>query len=220
MRKRKDPNIRREVFIRVAMELFKEKGYEGISVRNVLTAVADKSASPSVFYYYFESKDDLYHACIETIADEYIEGLKNQFSIKYRTLEEWILYNNIFMKDYLIKYLTSNNCSYIDGSGMNYSFILNTRDKITQRVAEFWIESFSHMEDFPQCEAWSMARFLAGGISEIMYNYLLGEEKSEERVRQLVTNIIKLTVRAVGFSDEKREKIMNALEKGSVSLDD
>ncbi len=220
MRKRKDPSIRREEFIKVATELFKEKGYEGVSVRNVLAVVGDKSASPSVFYYYFESKDDLYHACIEVMVDRYIEDLRHQFSIKYRTLEDWILYNNTFMRDYLIQYLTSDSTRRIvDGSGMSYSFILNRRYKITQRVAEFWIESLSYTEEFSQCEVWGLAHFLSGGIGEMMYSYLMGEGKSEERARQLVNAMIKFVVRTVGFSKEKEEKIMSALENGNVSLD-
>lgn len=53
MRRKKDPEIRREVFIRAAQALFLSRGYESVSVRDVLDAVGERSASPSVFYYYF-----------------------------------------------------------------------------------------------------------------------------------------------------------------------
>ncbi|MSS59135.1 TetR/AcrR family transcriptional regulator [Erysipelotrichaceae bacterium Oil+RF-744-GAM-WT-6] len=57
--------MRKEEFIHAAEQLFLEKGYEHVSIRNVLDAVGNKTASPSVFYYYFSSRDVLYHACIE-----------------------------------------------------------------------------------------------------------------------------------------------------------
>ena len=47
MKVKKDPKMRREAFIKAATELFVEKGYDAVSIRAVLDAVGDKTASPT-----------------------------------------------------------------------------------------------------------------------------------------------------------------------------
>jgi AcrR family transcriptional regulator len=80
--KNRDYNDRREAFIETSIPLFIYKGYSNVSVRDVLDAVNDKTASPSVFYYYFSSKDELYRSCIEYIAESYISGFEKIFDLE------------------------------------------------------------------------------------------------------------------------------------------
>ena len=64
---------RRAEYIDAASRLFLVKGYKGTSVRDILSAVGD--SSPSVFYYYFSSKESIYRAVIESLAVRYIERI-------------------------------------------------------------------------------------------------------------------------------------------------
>lgn len=48
--------------IDVASALFAEKGYEAVSVRDILNVV---NGAPGMFYYYFKSKQDIYLASME-----------------------------------------------------------------------------------------------------------------------------------------------------------
>ena len=66
----KPPEERRRELVAVASRLFQEKGYEAVSVRDILDAV---HGAPGMFYYYFKSKQDIYLATIEQYLSERIE---------------------------------------------------------------------------------------------------------------------------------------------------
>lgn len=66
----KPPEERRRELVTVASRLFSEKGYEAVSVRDILDAV---HGAPGMFYYYFKSKQDIYLAIIEQYLSERIE---------------------------------------------------------------------------------------------------------------------------------------------------
>ncbi len=58
----KPPEVRRKELIDVAAKLFAERGYESVSVRDIL---AEVNGAPGMFYYYFKSKQDIYLATME-----------------------------------------------------------------------------------------------------------------------------------------------------------
>ena len=58
----KKPEVRRQELIDAASALFAEKGYEAVSVRDILNVV---NGAPGMFYYYFKSKQDIYLASME-----------------------------------------------------------------------------------------------------------------------------------------------------------
>ncbi len=66
----KKPEVRRKELIEVAARLFSEKGYEGVSVRDILDEI---QGAPGMFYYYFKSKQDIYIAVMEQYLTERIE---------------------------------------------------------------------------------------------------------------------------------------------------
>lgn len=75
-RPKKDPDIKRKAFIEAATELFFTKGYEYTSVQDILLAVGGGTAlSPSVFYYYFQSKDDLFEAAVQKYMQAHIDRI-------------------------------------------------------------------------------------------------------------------------------------------------
>ena len=59
--------VRREAFMDVAQQLVQTRGYEQMSVADVLEAVG---ASRGAFYHYFESKDALLDAVVDRMADQ------------------------------------------------------------------------------------------------------------------------------------------------------
>src|SRR5258706_2761153 len=54
--------VRREAFLYVAQGLIQTKGYEAMSVQDVLDSL---EASKGAFYHYFDSKQDLLEAVID-----------------------------------------------------------------------------------------------------------------------------------------------------------
>jgi AcrR family transcriptional regulator len=59
-------SVRRDAFLDVAQRLIQTKGYEAMSVQDVLNEL---EASKGAFYHYFDSKQALVEAVIERIAD-------------------------------------------------------------------------------------------------------------------------------------------------------
>lgn len=66
----KKPEVRKKELIDVAAGLFAEKGYEAVSVRDILDVVG---GAPGMFYYYFKSKQDIYIAAMEQYISERLE---------------------------------------------------------------------------------------------------------------------------------------------------
>lgn len=64
--------IRREAFVDAAMRLMQAKGYEQMSIQDVLDAVG---ASRGAFYHYFDSKQELLEAMVDRIADQVLADL-------------------------------------------------------------------------------------------------------------------------------------------------
>ncbi|MBI3751143.1 MAG: TetR/AcrR family transcriptional regulator [Chloroflexi bacterium] len=58
--------VRRDAFMDVATRLIQAKGYEALSIQEVIDAVG---ASKGAFYHYFGSKADLLEAVVERMAD-------------------------------------------------------------------------------------------------------------------------------------------------------
>ena len=54
-RNSKKPEVRKQELIEIAAKLFAEKGYEAVSVRDILDVV---DGAPGMFYYYFKSKNE------------------------------------------------------------------------------------------------------------------------------------------------------------------
>jgi AcrR family transcriptional regulator len=87
-RPKKDPAIRQKEFTDAAEKLFFEKGYDATSVQDVLSAVGGESLSPSVFYYYFPSKEKLLEATIQEYVSRYVEGIAQILKDKSAALSQ------------------------------------------------------------------------------------------------------------------------------------
>ena len=64
--------VKREAFVDAAMGLMQAKGYEQMSIQDVLDAAG---ASRGAFYHYFDSKQALLEAIVDRIADQALAGL-------------------------------------------------------------------------------------------------------------------------------------------------
>ena len=75
-RKKRNPAIRKNEFIDTATRLFIRQGYGKTSLRDILKAFGgETSVSPSVFYYYFKSKDELLDASLDAYVDRYADDV-------------------------------------------------------------------------------------------------------------------------------------------------
>src|SRR4030081_3385714 len=64
--------VRREAFFEVAQRLIQTKGYEQMSIQDVLDALG---TSRGAFYHYFDSKQALLEAVVDRMADGAMAGV-------------------------------------------------------------------------------------------------------------------------------------------------
>ena len=81
MRVTKDPVIRKQELVLAACELFKEKGFEQVSVSDIVQKVG---VAQGTFYYYFKTKYDMLNAVMDLYMQEsmaFIERVANDKSM-------------------------------------------------------------------------------------------------------------------------------------------
>ncbi len=209
MRNKKDPGIRQEVFINAAAELYMENGYEAVSVRDVLDAVADKTASPSVFYYYFSSKDELYRACVKSVADSYLESMAEAFSAEGKTTEEWMLSLVSGLKEYL---MNERNLIVTGESSPNRMFILDMREQVTVQITKHWALSLKAIFHYTAEEAERLAQFIAGGVGEMMFQFMQEGRHDPASVCDFIERTVCFVMNAIGLPENQKEMLMKALK--------
>ena len=72
--------------------LFEKKGYEGVSVRDILDAVGGQ---PGMFYYYFKSKQDIYIAAMENFICKRLENKCKLLEDDSRAFDEKLLWTTL-----------------------------------------------------------------------------------------------------------------------------
>lgn len=210
MRTKKNPGIRQEVFINAATELYMEKGYEAVSIRDVLNAVADKTASPSVFYYYFSSKDELYRACVESVAKSYLASMTEAFSVERKTASEWMLSLVSGLKEHL---MNERNLIVTSESCPNRIFILDMREQVTVQITRLWSDSLKVSFGFPTEEAESLAQFLAGGTGEIMFQFMQDGRHDAASIYDFIERTVRFVMNAMGLPDNQKKQLATALKE-------
>lgn len=210
MRVKQNPGLRREAFIRAATALFMEKGYEAVSVRAVLHAVGDKTASPSVFYYYFASKTALYQACVQTAAQRYLSEMQSGFAAGGKSLPEQMVFLMSKLENSLRK---EPNLFLADAPLPNRLFILDVREQVTAVVAGMWSDYLEKTGFCTGREAQELGSFLAGGIGEMIYRHMLQNDRSEAAVSAVMASVIRFALAAAGCPDEQKFQLISAWEQ-------
>lgn len=211
MRPKKDPGIRREQFIDAATGLFLQYGYEGVSIKNVLDAVGDRSVSPSVFYYYFASKDELYRAAVEGIANSYVAGFEKVFVNDSLSLSEQFME----LVGVIHKSLTANRMLiYKDIPEKNRSFILDMKEQVTASFAKMWERFILRFGFLGNQEPRMPALFISGGISAMIMEYMTQGVRNEEAEWTLVKEIVNFSASALGLNDTEKQVLIQSIEHG------
>jgi AcrR family transcriptional regulator len=190
-RPRTDPKIRQNAFIDAARGLFFSKGYEDTSIRDILDAVGENAISPSVFYYYFESKETLYQAVMEDYIDHYIAGLQETLADDSHPIETRMA---ILLNEMLHTLLESQPAIQKGASIQNRFFILDLHERISQRVISLWEEAILEMPWVNPDSARELSRFITGGICSLIYNFVFGSSSQQEATDSLAHAIIRLSM--------------------------
>lgn len=211
MRPKKDPGIRREQFIDAATGLFLQDGYEGVSIKSVLNAVGGRSMSPSVFYYYFASKDELYRAAVEGIANSYVDEFEKVFANDSLSLNEQFME----LVEVMHKSLIANRMLIsTDISDKNRSFILDMKEQVTASFTEMWEHFLLRFGFLRNQELRRPALFISGGISAMIMEYMMQGVHNEQAEMTLVKEIVIFSASVLGLNHTEKQMLIQSIEYG------
>lgn len=110
--------------IDAASRLFTEKGYEGVSVRDILDVVG---GAPGMFYYYFKSKQDIYIAAMEQYIDRRLERKCRMIADETVPFDEKLpVFRSMIEEDisgYMERFAPQADTSISDSSYKLYDFV-------------------------------------------------------------------------------------------------
>ena len=141
-RNSKKPEVRKQELIEIAARLFAEKGYEAVSVRDILEVV---DGAPGMFYYYFRSKQDIYVAAMEQYICERLER-------KCRILEDdtipfskkLVAFRSMIREDisgYTERFIPNGDVSISDASYKIWDF-LQMLNRMVKPYAAFLLQAY------------------------------------------------------------------------------
>ena len=79
---------RKEEIVRVAAQLFKEKGYSAVTMRDLAAEMGIKAAS---LYNHITSKQDILQTIIISLAEEFTEGMNKVIRSEKSSIEKNLL---------------------------------------------------------------------------------------------------------------------------------
>ncbi|MBM6750041.1 TetR/AcrR family transcriptional regulator [Mediterraneibacter glycyrrhizinilyticus] len=133
----KKPEVRRKELIDIASALFAEKGYEDVSIRDILEVV---DGAPGMFYYYFKSKQDVYIAAMEQYINERLERKCKVIEDTEMSFEEKLEIFRSFVtediSDYAGKFHVNEKMSISDSSYRLWDFV---------QMLNHMIEPYAHL---------------------------------------------------------------------------
>lgn len=196
-RPRKDQEIRRNEFIVAAKDLFFTKGYKSVSIDDILLSVGKKSESPSVFYYYFDSKQDIYQAVMENYSDDYLNLMESCFSDNSISIEQKFI-NSIELMSKTINDSKNN----LNGGDIedNRLFILDLRDRTTRKISKMLCDSLIKYPLLGKSDEQNriMSLYITGGISEIIYNVIFTSSELDIDINNLMNEILQFSAKVIG----------------------
>lgn len=213
-RTKKDPSIRRSAFVSAAASLFFSKGYEHTSIRDVLDAVDDKTASPSVFYYYFSSKSDLYQAVMQEYASRYLERIddcvvQHSCDPEQMMVEILTLFADVLSQD------KRTSEALVDP--VNRLMLLDLRAAVTGRFVAVWRTYIDQVDwlDADDEDKEALALFIAGGTGEMVYDFSISNRVREEGGGTiLIERIVDFAADALHAPDAVRKEFKHHIEGG------
>lgn len=208
MRPKKNPDIRRDQFIDAATMLFLQYGYEGVSIKAVLNAVDERTASPSVFYYYFSDKDELYHAAVENIAKSYLDGLEKVFADNSLSYDQQL---TALIETMHMTLAANRKLDFSNLSDINRSFILDMKEYVTSSFSVMWEHFLSQSGLIKDGDARGPALFISGGISAMLMDYMTKGIRNEDAEQRLVKEIILFSAAVLGLDDVKKQQLFQSI---------
>lgn len=193
----KPPKERKQELINVATKLFFKNGYDHTSVRDILKEV---NGAPGMFYYYFKSKDDIYHEVMQQHIDRYLSSLIHIYTNKELPIP--IRINKIIEKineTFMASLGAINKTDSPDNQGFLMTikqYILNANiDPVTELLNEAIETGFVKKENLAINDTRALALFIIYGIYGLLNDEDITKvslENAKNRLSQMPILIFKV----------------------------
>lgn len=194
------PDVRKAEIVRLAKGLFLEKGYDAVSVREIVQAT-DSAGSPGLFYYYFKSKRDVYKEVLDsTVKEELLK--RGDLAYGSRTIEEKILGSlKALQSDFQnLKKLLQNGKNRNVVSELSERFVDGEIPLAEEMITELIASNGGKNPIINRAHCKDLARFIVYGMNGILRGELStdGSEELESELftymRSLVSKLIDINI--------------------------
>lgn len=180
----------RDEILKVALNLFFEKGFDGVTVRTIQREVG---CEVGLFYYYFKSKDEVFDIVIERFIEGYRNGFEEILDEDSHTPEN--LLDDIwgFIRDYAAQLMGKY------GENLHWSVrgavvdrFLELAKEYTEKALEVMVEQGMQR---PEGDLNNLAGVLCFGIGRLIFGMDSGEyRQSREDIRTFAGALLGGTV--------------------------
>lgn len=203
----KPPEVRKQELIDIATKLFLEKGYENVSVRDVLKEV---NGAPGMFYHYFKSKQEIYNEAVEQFVNKGVyerlkvinnksESIINRFRMLAEIIEKSV-------KEFYIKFHNR------DGAPYEKVILFQMIDRLSEGVSELIKEAIDEKivpsnDIINKDSAYKASVYLLHGCRGLVGNF--SENNNEEEIGEVVSISMKFILNFLNVSPENIKKLLN-----------
>jgi AcrR family transcriptional regulator len=197
MRVTKDADTRRDEILKSALELFREEGFEKVTVESIAKKAGIAKGS---FYNYFKSKEDVYEAVVSSVASQTLELAKEILNVAGSPKERLMGYI-----DWTFALATKQEKSLSrvlspDANKAQQKIYLAAVDEVTVQMIPIFTELFQEgmmNGDFVLPNASYTAAFLLGAFRGIHSQFYRSEETDMEKSKE---NLLELLENSLGMN--------------------
>jgi len=185
---RKTQNDRAEELARVALDLFAERNFASVTIKDI---ARESGVNAALIYYYFESKEDLFRAVIEHAVDQAFENvrmLRERHQSPLDIIDDW-LNNHVQLFEPIHKLVKIS---------LDYSGAQTRVPSIDRSIRQFYDE-----------EARMLSNCIRQGVAEGMFSPV----DPEELALFISTYLDGLMVRSVILPDVDLNQYINYLRQ-------
>ena len=197
----KPPEIRKQELVDVALSLFMEKGYEAVSVRDILKVV---NGHPGMFYYYFASKQEIYNEAMRQMVQRELDVRTKIICNKEKSVliraKELISQIQISINSFYRTFNSPDNIAY------QTQVIFDLLTAMATPVSQFILEAVNEGMIPPEIgmneeNAYSMSLFLLYGCAGVIRAEETQAEETQDTL-DIVHYLVPFISRFLGISQE------------------
>lgn len=178
---------KQEKILEAAIELFKERGFVGASMRDLAARLDIKAAS---LYAHIHSKDELLEWICFSVAEKFFDGLKEVMEAQISVEEKLDLFIekhlSIVLENPDVTNIYSNEWKHLDTSLDR--FILLRKEY--QKKVETLMDEFFTALGKPLDSSRFTSRFLLHTLNNSYYWYKLGEKGTKEMIEEIKDKVL------------------------------